>query len=115
LAHSGLHAVVTSIATVQRVADRFVDAILAARWGDAATYYDSDFAPSRVLPQLAEIFTLTSHDRVGLPQTVKRITFQYPLRRGTARAYLRVEMSAVGLQWKVYDYHYGVDDETTSP
>lgn len=29
--------------------------------------------------------------------------------------YLGVEMVKEDLQWKVYDYNYGIDHETTSP
>jgi hypothetical protein len=92
------------------VADRFVDAIISGRWEDAATHYASDFAPSSVLPQLAEIFLSHSHLRVGSPETLQGTAYIYPLRRGAGSAHLVVEMSMEGLQWKVYDYGYGVDD-----
>lgn len=94
----------------QMIADRFVDAILAGRWRNAATYYDSDSSPSRVLPQLAEILTANAHSRVGSPQKVQKSVFQYPLRREGVRVYLLIEMLQQDLRWKVYDYNYGIDD-----
>lgn len=96
------------------VADEFVYAILSGQWSIAARYYDPEFQPTSVLPQLAEIFTSHSHRRVGTPETIQQFVFVYPLRRGSTRAHLAVEMSKEGLQWKVYDYGYGVDDEATN-